>query len=489
MGLLANILIRDKEFEEAGKQAEAIIKVAPNQALGYNVLGSVRHYQQRYADAYALYGQALDRQDDYHTARRNRALAALALGQYRDVESDMEAFIRVQPADARAKAALGRAKLALGKNEEALDLFIETRRAIPRSPDLEVDLFLARARSGQTAQAVRDARRALFLAVDRPLLLRRLGEELMAMGEASLAARATGRYVAFNPERAEAHILHGRAQLLGGLYTGALTSFQRAEALIDASDMDVLRWYQFAAEVRMGRGEQAIVRLPSLIPNKRPEDVPASLEAQAFVSAGLDTEALAAYERIYRVEPSSELARGRASALWRLGRQDEAITVLERDDKRTGAFDRLLLEQLGDYLGIRGKLEAARQAYEKILREAGVDPVVLGKLAKIYLELGDRRAVTLAGQAYLSRPNDPEILSVHGWVLLQGAGDAEKAIESLERATRREPGRALYRYQLGMAYLKQGRRFLARDALRAALALDENFEAAADARKQLDQLE
>jgi len=200
--------------------------------------------------------------------------------------------------------------------------------------------------------------------------------------------------------------------------------------------------------------------------------------------SGQAKEAEKAYRTVFAVENTSGVAIGLASALSAQGRGTEAIDLLEQfvvDQPE----DRFVRAELGARFEAVEQYEAAAIQYREILRNGVADATTAAKLASVYLRLGNNQSIGLAEQAFLISPDDPFILDVHGWVLLQAGRDTSKAISSLEKAVRRSPADASYKYHLGMAYLSQNRRKEARRSLTQAINLNSDFEGADEARRQI----
>ena len=487
LSVLASLQHQSGDLTGAEASALRLTTAAPARAVGYNLLGTIRFSQRRYDEAYDYYSQAIERRDDYFTAWRNRGLSALNLKRYDEAEADLKRVLAVQPNDARAKAMLGRVYLETDRPEEAVPQFAEARRSFGTSPDLLVDLSIARARAGQTAQAIRDARRALLRIEQRPDLLKRLGELLLDLKEFTIATSPLSRYHAFYPDRSEAAVLYGRALLGSGLYSGAKNTFERALASSDGDKAKEIYWYIFASDVLRGDAEIALQTIDKLDRSMRPGDISPSFVGEAYKNSGQFERAIQEFYASYERSPEPELAYGLAQSLWEAGQQEDAVSLLNREVRRSGGSVRLL-SLLGDFQTSKTNHTEAVAAYEKALELGGAEPDLLAKLSLEYLELGRFEASSVAEQAYLIRPNDPYILDVYGWVTLQSVREVSNAISLLERAVQRAPGVAQYRYHLGMAYLAGGRRASGKNALEEALNLSDSFPGAEDARDQLSRL-
>ncbi|WP_262695010.1 XrtA/PEP-CTERM system TPR-repeat protein PrsT [Kordiimonas aquimaris] len=485
LGVLGSMQLRTEDYIGAEATIAKIITTAPDRALGYNMRGTLEFKQRQFERAVQSFTQALSRDENYYTALRNRGLAYLNLRQYGQAESDLKELLELEPNDVRAKAALGKALLENDKAEEAVPYFREAVRYVRGSVILWADYAQALADSGNTTRAIEEARATAVRGEDQPEILKRMGLLLLEMGQSAAAERPLSRYAAFKSDEGEAHLFHARALLQTGLYTGARISFLRAMRAEKATvDADVVNWYLFATEALGQKLEEAERRLPSLVTAKRPVDVKASLVGDVFLGKGEPELAAASYREALGRNQTPDLIIGLSRALFLMGQPSDTIQTLESFIQRNPEARQVRLELALRYEQSLSFQEASEQ-YEYILRSGVADASVVAKLAMIYLQLQNRASTQLADRAYLMAPDDPAILDIAGWIALQAEKRTSKAVDLLEKAARRAPGEALYKYHLGVAYVARGDR---RDAIRVltqALSLDPNFVGAVDARRQL----
>lgn len=488
LGVMGSMQLRTRDYDGAQITIDKILSAAPDRALGYNMRGTLEFQQRDFEGAVQSYTQALTRKPDYYTALRNRALALMNLRQYDRAESDLERLLEEEPTDTRAKAALGKVLLLNGKAEEAVPYFREAVRVVPQSIVLWADYSQALAESGNTTRAIEEARATAVKAAENPDILRRMGELLLELDQARAAERPLSRYAAFNYDSGAANLLHGRALLKTGLFSGARMAFQRAsQAEKDAVPAATINWYLFATEAMGQKLEEAENRLPTLRASDRPEDVPASLIGQVFLDKGEPELAASAFREAMQSGATDDLAIGLSRALFATGARQAGIRELE-DYLRTADVARLARVELAGRYEQEERFSDAALQYERLLQTGVADADVVAKLALVYLRLGNSASIQLAERAYLMAPENPFILDAAGWVAHQADRDTSKAINYLEKAVRRAPAVALYKYHLGLAYVAKGDRRGARRVLQQALNLDPTFEGADDARRQLQEL-
>lgn len=489
LGVLGSMQLRTRDYEGAELTIGKILSSAPERALGYNMRGTLDFARREYQRAVVSFTQALDRDPNYFTALRNRGLSYMNLGSLKEAENDLKNLLEDEPTDLRAKAALGKVLLENDKAEEAVPYFREAVRYIDGSVDLWADYSQALGDSGNTTRAIEEARRTAVRGENRPDILRRMGVLLLELDQARAAERPLSRHAAFLPNDGEAQLLHARAMLKNGLYTGSMMSLRRAlNASDNQIDPDIVNWYFFAAEALSRRFEDAEERLPTLKNEKRPDDVARSLVGQVFLDQGEPDAAASAFRTALRLGKTEQLSIGLAEALVALGQTQEAVAVLE-EHLVTEPGARLVRLDLAARYEALGELQQAGLQYEALLRSGVADAEVVAKLALVYKDLGDRTSIKLAERAYLMAPDDPFVLYVSGVVTLQAENKALEASELLERAVRRDPSSAIYKYELGRSYFARGNRIEARRLLRQALNLNPEFKGAIDARRILLDLE
>ena len=491
LGVLASMQLRNNDVTGASTTIDKIIGAAPDRALGYNMRGAVAYKSGEFAQAVAFYSEALERNPDYFAALRNRGLAQLKLGKYVLAEIDLKRLLLLQPGDARVKAALAKTLLTKGESKEAARYFKEALRDLPGSLPLSADYAQALADSGSTSLAIERARMTATAGRDNPAILERMGMLLLELDQPAAAERPLSRHAAYRANSGKAHLLHGRALLRMGLYTGSKISFVRARnAETDRPDEGVLSWYLFGADVLAEKQSDALQAMKQLDLTKRPDDVSIGLIGDLLLKAGQLQEAEEAYRAAYGEIQEPAVVIGLARALSMQGRDSEAIEALE-NHLNSAPNERTVRTELAVRYEETGDIEASVVHYRNILQQGAADAPTVARLALLYHQLGTAKvlSVRLVERALLMSPDDPYILNAHGWILLQAERNISRAVPSLEKAVRRLPESAEYKYHLGMAYLAQNRKFEARKLLQQALNLADDFKGVEEARRQRALLE
>jgi tetratricopeptide (TPR) repeat protein len=134
-------------------------------------------------------------------------------------------------------------------------------------------------------------------------------------------------------------------------------------------------------------------------------------------------------------------------------------------------------------------LPAAEAQYQNTL---AIDPeaaVAANNLAWLFVASKKNldQAQQLARTALKQLPDNPQVNDTLGWAYYL-AGKYELAVKALELSVARDKSDPTVFFHLGMTYVQIGEPAKARQALEKALAMNPNFEGAADAKSALNAL-
>lgn len=196
---------------------------------------------------------------------------------------------------------------------------------------------------------------------------------------------------------------------------------------------------------------------------------------------------IALYHRLGENEKALEIAAaaaqnlGRAAdyvrlgeSLARLGRHQEAAkafdAALDASDKTSAPDEWTILIRRGLALLENGDWPAAEADYRRALARAPNQPSLLNLLGYSLLERREKidEAMRLVTRAHELQPYDAAITDSLGWAYFL-SGNLPRALELLEDAVRAEPSDPTINEHLGDAYWQAGRRVEARYSWRAAL--------------------
>lgn len=137
----------------------------------------------------------------------------------------------------------------------------------------------------------------------------------------------------------------------------------------------------------------------------------------------------------------------------------------------------------------QAKYSQAATQYEKALE---LDPqlvIAANNLAWNYAEHGGNidTALSLAQRAKEQSPDDPNVADTLGWIYYKKNAYLT-AVSILKESAAKLPDNPVAHYHLGMAYVKNGQKELAKHELEQALKLSQNFSGHEEARITLKQL-
>ncbi len=274
------------------------------------------------------------------------------------------------------------------------------------------------------------------------------------------------------PNDLKTHLLLADAHLLNGEPKLAEESLKQAERLAPDS-MEVVRAQARLCVLRKEprRGEQ---RMASYL-SRHPDDAGALLESGDLCRlAGNQGLAAAQYAAAKRKAPGWPLPYCRlATLLVQQGNLGAAVAEMERARGAAPGEARASLYLAHLYVSA-ASLRKARALFEELWRRHPGQWEVANDYAAFLADNGTSAADlelarSMARSAARERQDDPCVLDTLGWVEYRG-GHYREAAELLERSWGKRPWHQVANYHLGMAYLRVGKKDMARDRLSHALS-------------------
>jgi tetratricopeptide (TPR) repeat protein len=259
---------------------------------------------------------------------------------------------------------------------------------------------------------------------------------------------------------------------------------------IDNDNFDAWSGYiAVAAELKTLGGVQGrIEQIAAAQPNNAALQY---LRGQAYAAEDKNSEAEGAFQRSLSLDESYLPARTGLAALYlNQGQDDRALeqykAIIARRPNDANTF--VLMGLVEDR---RSNFDAAAEAYRQALENNPNHPIAANNLAWICAEYNKGSLDEAMRLAQLATRVKPDILSYFdtlGWVYYR-KGMNTAAVEQLQKVVQKANGNALYRYHLGAALAKAGRREEARRELGMALQLGkDNFSKISETRQLLAQL-
>jgi putative PEP-CTERM system TPR-repeat lipoprotein len=477
------LVLADVSGKDPETAKQAVLKVVADSPKDPGVLvAAARYLLQSGAagEAADLFKRTLAVDAKNSEARFGLAAVALLNSDNAAAEEQLRKIVAADKTNERAYGGL--ASLALKRGDRA-----GARTWLEQAVSAKPAAVESRLRLAEMAFADRDNARgdalieqALSITSARAATLRQAGGILM---RASRTADALERFKeaaglglkAANVEAAEALLQLGRVseaqQLLESVLREQPASFPAYSALV-------------RADLSQKRFDQALARIAAFEKAGGTPAAVAGLRAHTLETAGRRAEALQAYERFAKLQPSAPATL----KIYELRRASEAPapeTVLT-DWLKAHPKDASVRVALAQHYTAKGNRAAAIAQYEQAA-QVSKQPELLNNLAWLYFEAGDARALEMARTAYTAAPKNAEIADTYGWILL-GQGKAVEALEILQAAALAQPSLADLQYHYASALARTGKTKEAANALRKVLAEARAFPSRREAETLLNSL-
>lgn len=155
--LLFNLMIEAGNTEKALGVADTMIVTMPTQASGFNARGTALYKQGNLDEALTAFTQAIELEEAYVSAIKNRAGVYLARQQYLLARDELDMVLDVTPGDVQAQLMYVRALVETDRATEALSYFSAIFRAYPNAITPRVLHVRALGMTGEYEKAITEA--------------------------------------------------------------------------------------------------------------------------------------------------------------------------------------------------------------------------------------------------------------------------------------------------------------------------------------------
>ena len=454
--LLASMMLSENELPEAEKLIETVLEGDGNNVSALSVRASIRVAQKLYTEAIEDLSAALNQDPDSSHVLQLLAQVYELNGSVELAQDHFAKAARIERFKPAVAMNLVRFLLRYGKSSQAERVLTEIRGIAPSNN--EVLTLLAR---------LRLARQDWLGAHEIADVLRKL-EDRSGTADLVLAEALSGQ------ERHDESI-----KLL-------------KTSVSDANDENSPIASLVRAYIRAGQPTAAEEFLQTILTSN-----PNNLQAQILLG-GLHEfgkrmdKAEAAYNAVVEQHPNNIFAyRALAEFYLRDDELDAAETVV-RNGLAVNENNLTLRLLLALVLEQTGRYDQAIAEYELMFKAEPRSTIVANNLASLLADhRGDdasvEKAYTIAVR--LRHSNIPQFLDTLGWIHYR-RGEYEEAVTFLKTAAEKLPSEELVQYHLGMAYKGLGRKTLAVESLKRAMALSKEaeFPQREKAQAALDQL-
>lgn len=412
-------------------------------------------------------------------------LYKFSLMDFRGAHAVFDSVSKQYPDFTPAKVNLARTLIMLGRNVEGEEILADTLKKQPVS-DPSLGLLLSiYMQSGRQPLAVSLLERAVSSDVHNTRLRVMLGDLYIRTGSAQKAIDLIGKDKGATVLTPEVLILRATAQLALGQKKEAQATYlellkidpnlvgarrQAVTIMVESGDFEAARnivqagivaapsnyqFYQDYAliDLRAIGVDAALSTADRLISQNQENSMLGVLKGDIYLAANRPTDALQEYQQAFRKASSTALANRIAGTLIRLGRPQDAVTLLSEWIDNNPS-DVIALEQLAEIFISMRDLDQAARCLEEILKRKPYEVVPLNNLAWVYQQRGDQRAYGLARQAYLLAPG-PQTADTLGWILVN-SGQPTPGLGLLRQAFLEAPNDPQIRYHLSVALRDTG---------------------------------
>ncbi|MBL4803151.1 MAG: PEP-CTERM system TPR-repeat protein PrsT [Emcibacter sp.] len=482
---LTLISLREQKFDEAIVNADALIKQAANNPVGYNLKGAAFMAQGKAAEAREQYTKALNISSSYHSASMNLAQLELREG---NEELGLEIYHGILKSNKKHEGAL----LALARNYKKKNLPTAEgyfQRIIEVAPNnirarIEYSEFFILQKKMDRAKAVIQQVVADF--PNQPAAFEANGNIDLIMGDIDSAITNFERMAGLLGNKAEAYQMLGRTQLRAKDPIAAKSNFVKALSMTDNKSSLLIDLISLEIIGKNFKKSQTYINQLKEIDDSKP--VAYILEGRLLDIQGKAEDSLISYlKALKRGAGSSRFTVDLARAYINNEQTDNALEIIYSwlDEHKGDIAVRHILA--GYYLQVNDYSKSIEQ-YEIILERSTENPIALNNIAWLYSKVGeDKKARTAAEKAYALFSDEASFIDTYAWILVQ-QGENDKGLTLLRKAVSKDPKMAEVRYHLAVALKNSGKLKAARKELETTISSGDTFPDMEKARKLLIQL-
>ena len=447
------LLIQDKQFDEAMRLNDEILKRDPKDAESLISKGQLLDLKQRAGDAVPILEAAVKGDPENPAGHMELGVAYFRIGNFAGAEKEWHEAVKLRPSFLEAWQNLS--ILALRKGD--VRLLKDSASELLKSPGFAPQGYLlrgiARMKKGDAQGAESDLRKSSELDPKNATAYTRLGDMRLLQKRNGEAENFYERALANDPSAAEA---------LQGLLVVFLAQKQPQKAL---------------------RRVQAQV---SIVPNS---SIYHLLLGEALLANHQTSQAKNELERAIALDETNLNAFLLLAQVLEASGQVNAAASTYEDSMRENPQEVRPYISLGVLEEQRGNWQKAEELYRKALVVQPDLPAAANNLSYLLLEHGGdiNYALSLAQTARRGMPDSPNSADTLAWAYFK-IGLYDSATPLLQEAINKIPKNPTYYYHLGLVYWKSGKVALARTNFEHSLRLDPRSARASEIHQVLAQL-
>ncbi|MEB3884176.1 tetratricopeptide repeat protein [Lyngbya sp. CCY1209] len=455
----AEVYLRQGQIDDARKACEQLLKIQPNAAAGFKILGDVSLRQGDLEGAKQRYAKALELQPNWAEAYANLGSLYARSQQWEQAIAAFQKAIAIKPEFAGAYRNLAKVWTQLNRTAEALRAQYKAYTLEPQAVTAQDHLNLGNTflQQDQTAEAAICYQNAIRLDATLAAAYHNLGEALKRQGKMPEAAPYFRKAI-------ELKAWGGTAQTPADTLAAATATSGNV-----APSQDTL------AAATAGPQATPPQNATNGIPVKRPANPETLLqEAKAYCAIKQWEPAVSACQKALRLNPQlAEAYKIQGNALQVLGEMEAAVRSYNKALEIQPQFPEVYAN-LGSLYAQEERLEKALGCYQQAIAQNQNVAGFYRNLAKVLERMGrNPEASRCLERAWALEPDkaSPEDHVRLGNTRL-GEGKPEEALASYQRALEGDPRLAAAYFGIGKAKASQGAWNEAEGAYRQAIALD-----------------
>ena len=316
-------------YEEADRVCREVLRVEPENAAAWHLLGLVQFRLGRLDEAESAYRKALAVRPEFAEAHGDLGVMLATRGRLEEALEPLRRAVALAPESVDAHSNLGMALFQLGRPEEAAASLRQAIRCNPDHPMAPSALGYLLSSRGKFAEMAEVFRPLARLRPDHLVAHLRLGEALVNLGELDEAKACFEVALRLAPEAPEAHLGLGLVLITQEQFEAAVPSLRRAAALApERPEAQALLERAFRG---LGRLDEALEAAEQAL-RLQPDDADGHcLHGFLLDELRRVEEAIRSYDRAIELDPNhSEAHHNRGVALGKLARYEEAIAAFDQ---------------------------------------------------------------------------------------------------------------------------------------------------------------
>lgn len=482
--LLVQVLSQLRRYDEALEVTRALQAKLPNEALPFNLEGTVYVAKGDLANARKSFSQAISVEPTAGAGVLNLAQVDMKENKLKDARARLQKLTNGPTPNPEALLFLANIHKQEGNEAAYVKSLQAALGAAPNLLDARLLLMRYYLEKNQAKTALAYTKDGDQYGLKSPLYLDLKGNIQIAVGEPSAAVTTYQKLLQMAPKASRAHMGMATAQAAVGNHK-AVRDELAAALTLDPNNPEALTQLAML-EASTGNTETALKHAGAMQSRYPKSPVGFALEGDIRLGQNKPGEAAKLYEKVFALAPSGSTALSLFRAYYRAGNKGLAYEKMgiwlksHPDDHRSRAY-------LAAAYKADGQLKEAARHMEYILTKIPNNIAVQNDLALVYSGLRDPRAVPLAEKAYISQPKSAQIADTYGWVLLN-SGQSDKALTILRKAADMAPQDPSIRYHLAQALAITGNRVEAQREVQAALKAGNDFPESVQAKQLLQEL-